>query len=52
MTKMSIADDATCFLHDEESGFEVLNILQTIISVYKLKINIDKMISENMNKIK
>lgn len=34
--------DTTCFLSDEESGFEVLNIMQTYHSLSGLKINLNK----------
>lgn len=37
-----LADDTTCFLSDEESGFEVLNIMQTFHSFSGLKINLNK----------
>lgn len=37
-----LADDTTCFLNDEESGFEVLNIMQSFHSLSGLKINLNK----------
>lgn len=37
-----LADDTTCFLSDDESGFEVLNIMQTFHSLSGLKINLNK----------
>lgn len=37
-----LADDTTCFLHNEFSGFEVLNSFETFKHCSGLKINLDK----------
>lgn len=37
-----LADDTTCFLSDEESGYEVLNIMQRFYKLSGLKINLNK----------
>lgn len=37
-----LADDTTCFLGDEESGCEILNIMQIFHSLSWLKIDLNK----------